>query len=730
MNLLKNKLFPSTTDPCGQIQYGRRASSNEYVTVGKVDYQVSDKQSLFGRYMEARRSIPTDFDGVNILSLSDGTTRQPVYSFVLGDTYLLAGGTVSSFRGAFNRAVTEKHPPAYFSLTDLGVKNIYESIPEYSYITISNGFGLAGSKPNPGHYNGFTYQLAEDLSMVRGPHQYGFGGTFIHMNFNGDSGVQRAVNPTFNGQFTGMGLADFMLGKVSSFRQGAEVVSNSRQHYIGIYAQDTWKASPHLTINAGLRWEPYLAAYNSRGVQGHFDKAAFDQGLHSTVYRNAPAGLLFPGLGDPGFHSKAYSQDALLHFAPRLGFAFDPIGDGKMTVRAAYGVLFDMSHLYNFSGVGVGSPYGNIITLDSPPGGFEDPWQGYPGGNPFPLVPSPDVKFPTQTAYVSYRKDMKAPYVHQWNLSLQKQFGTDWLVSANYVGSSTIHVYGLLQVNPPIFMPGASCVIAGKTYTPCSSTANENQRRILYLENPDQGQYYGAVAEIDDGGTNHYDALMLSLQRRATRGLTVQTNYTWGHCSGDILYPVGGDTTGIYPGRRRDERRNCPGDQRQNLSMSTVYAMPQFSNRTAQMLGGNWQLSGIVRLMTGDYMQVSSGFDTALTGTLNAMRADQVLPNPYLPNKSVNGWLNPAAFARPANGQWGNSSNDIQGPGAIQIDMGITRTFRLLENQTLQFRAEAFNAPNHLNPGDPILAINNQNFGKIQTARDPRILQLALKYVF
>ena len=292
---------------------------------------------------------------------------------------------------------------------------------------------------------------------------------------------------------------------------------------------------------------------------------------------------------------------------------------------------------------------------------------------------------------------------------------------------------GVKSSNPAVFMPAATCVINGITYTPCSSTSNIDQRRVLYLQNPTEGQYYSWMMEVDDGGTSNYNGLLLSVRRRPSKGLTVQGNYTWSHCVGDELFrwTSYGSDQGLYPGMRRWARQNCNSDRRQVFNLSTVYQTPRFSSPRLRLLGSGWQISGIVKILSGiPTFTVTSGFDTALTGSAGSDRANQILADPYAPNKSVNQWLNPAAFARPANGEWGNAANSIWGPGRIQIDMGLTRTFQIREKQSVEFRAEAFNLPNHLNPGNPITALNNQNFGKILTAEDPRILQFALKYVF
>ena len=211
----------------------------------------------------------------------------------------------------------------------------------------------------------------------------------------------------------------------------------------------------------------------------------------------------------------------------------------------------------------------------------------------------------------------------------------------------------------------------------------------------------------------------------------MQGNYTWSHCIGDIFIAGGNQTTsGDYPGRRGYDRTGCPGDTRHLVNMSTVYETPKFSGTALRLLASAWQVSGIVRLQSGGYFAVTSGFNTSLGTGFSTDRANQVLADPYLPNKGTTGWLNPKAFARPADGEWGNASQNIQGPGMITINMGLTRKFQMREKQFVEFRAEAFNMPNHLNPNNPVTALNNQNFGKIISAGDPRIMQLALKYVF
>jgi hypothetical protein len=450
---------------------------------------------------------------------------------------------------------------------------------------------------------------------------------------------------------------------------------------------------------------------------------------------------MFPG--DSGMPpNNALHFNRWRQFAPRLGLVFDPQGDGRMTIRAAYGMFYDMPQMFYYNQQTGSQPFANNINVISPPGGFANPWQDYPGGDPFPLTITKNALFSPGGGYVSYPLRPKVPYVHQWNLSVQKQLGQDLMVSANYSGNSSIHLWTGRNINPVVYLPGSSCVIDGRPFTPCSSTANTAQRSQLSLENPTYGPFYsGGIGELDDGGTANYNALQLSVQRRSSNGLTVQGNYTWSHCITDLVnyQPTSGRGGRQYliTDNRGFDRADCPQDIRQSFTLSAVYATPQISTGLLRLIASNWQFSGITRLVTGSPFSLSSGVDTALAGTLS--RADQVLADPYAPNKSKQQWLNPAAFAVPATGTWGNMGRaTLRSPGLIQIDMGISRTFNVREGQALQLRVEAFNLPNHLNPAYPAydpsgaasVALNDPQFGRITRAADPRILQIALKYIF
>lgn len=212
-------------------------------------------------------------------------------------------------------------------------------------------------------------------------------------------------------------------------------------------------------------------------------------------------------------------------------------------------------------------------------------------------------------------------------------------------------------------------------------------------------------------------------------GLTVQANYTWSHCIEDPVDDTNYGHEGVIIERRKFDRGNCLQDRRHNFNMSAVYEVPRFSNPTLRVLGSGWKVSGILRLLSGGYLTVLSGIDRSLQS--GEQRPDLVLLDVYTPKKRYDQYLNPAAFAQPALGTFGNlGTRNIRGPGRITINTGLTRMFRVRENQSLEFRVEAFNLPNRLNPGDPNTTLSDAKFGQILSADDPRIMQFALKYVF
>jgi hypothetical protein len=451
------------------------------------------------------------------------------------------------------------------------------------------------------------------------------------------------------------------------------------------------------------------------------------------VFKNAPAGFYYNG--DSGFPVPNGVNKQWWHFGPRLGFAWDVNGDGRTSVRASYAFAYEFLALRWRTDTTSAPPWGNRLILSDLPGGFEDPWAAIPGGNIFPYKLDANVFFAPAGLFMSTPYDNHNPYVQSWNLSLQRQFG-NWLVSTSYLGNTMTHLWATKAVNPSVFLGLGPCTLNGVTYNPCSSTATTEQRRRFTLERPRDGYYMGGVDEFDDGGTRNYHGMQLSVQRQARGGVTVNGNYTWSHCISDFADSAsdgpGASMGYVNPNNRRFDRGNCSSDRRHLLNLTTVAQTPQFQNTTLRAIATGWRLSGIYRFSTGAPLTVTAGTDRALNG-IGGQRPDQVLASPYGDKSGgpMTQFLNPAAFALPALGTFGNLGRfNIRGVNTWAFDLSLSRTFQVREDQRFEFRAEAYNVLNSFRPGDPNTAFNNSTFGVIRTAADPRIMQFAVKYVF
>jgi hypothetical protein len=296
-----------------------------------------------------------------------------------------------------------------------------------------------------------------------------------------------------------------------------------RQWILNFYAQDSFKVSKRFTLNAGIRWEPTFPTVDKYLRGSVFSLAGFRAGQFSKVYPNVPAGTFFPG--DPGIPDATWNGH-LANFAPRLGLVWNPHGDGRDTLRIGGALLYEVTETWFDERKTTNAPIGTNLAINNPVGGFSNPWQDYPGGNPFPQ--NGKAFFPTAGVYVSFPIDPKPTYVGTWNVTYQRQFGA-WLASASYLGNKTTHLWSNNdEINPAVYIPG-NCAAGQFGLTaagPCSSTSNTNQRRVLSIANPVLGAGYASINLMDDGAVAHYNGMLLSVQHRFANNFTFLTNYT------------------------------------------------------------------------------------------------------------------------------------------------------------------------------------------------------------
>lgn len=748
--------LPTTTDPCGKITYSRTLKPREAQSIGRVDWQLGQNQSLFARYIRTVTqydpALANSPDNILVAGTTGGGGRDSSsQSLALGYTQILSSTTVNNIRFTANRTNVHRTHADMFDPKDVGV-NIYTYVPNYMVVSVTGAFGINFGTETDSSYTPNTYGFSDDLTLIRGNHQWAFGAAFNLSDWKTNSNVRSPGAFSFNGNQTGLALADFMVGRVFEFRQAPPFVLDIKQKYFGLYAQDTWKASSHVTLNYGLRWEPWFPQQHQQSQIYNFDINRFNAGTKSTVFPQAPAGLAYPG--DAGFPSKAGMFAKWGNVQPRVGVAWDPRGDGRTVVRGGYSMNSNFIAGEFYFDAAQAPPFGLEQRLTNPGAySLDDPWKASGRVNPYPYNPSTATSFPPYALLISVPYDLETTRVHSWNLAFQHQVGDNMAGSITYLGNRLNNVWGVVTGNPGRIPAGVSptgaCTLKNPasatgttTYANCSA-APLDVRRELTQTNPAVGQYIGYLDWVTDAGWQRYHGILTSFQRRSGSGLTTTANYTWSTCRG--LVSQGGAPLNVGTGYTRPQSLINPPANSEELfaldegpcanspthifNLTASIETPEFNNSMAKALASGWRLSGIFRAQSGSALNITTGADRALDGMQN-QRPVQVLDDPY-GDKTPAKWFNPAAFAQPALGTYGNAErNGFQGPGQKVVDLSLVRSFRFANNKRIEARVEAFNALNWFRPGDPVLNLSSATFGRILTSLDPRVMQFALKYEF
>jgi hypothetical protein len=722
-----NSYIPVPADPCGKALFAIPNPQDEDQVIGRMDWNTSTRNNLFGRYYITDFRNPAVFDGNLILTNRAGVMDR-VQSAVFGDTYSFSPNLLNSLHFTWARDRVNRGPaPGLPSADSIGL-NIAPSPGNFPNISVSSHFSTLCGTCSHAYVHSNLSQVADDISWVHGRHEMAFGMNYMRgqMDYHFTT-LQNSIYG-FDGSFTGDPLADFLLGLPDGFDQGNLNPYFARENFVSVYAQDTFRATSNITLIAGLRWEPYFPAYDIHNEATHFDPSAFAAGQHSRVFLNAPPGMFFPGDTLPGGGAlpRSGTHGHLADFSPRVGIAWSPGGSGNLSVRASYGIFYDLPTMGTFDRYGINPPWGDRIHISGPVGGFSDPYLGYPGGNPFPLPTTPpsDVFIPSEGTYITLPLYINPPYTQSWNFSIERQFGKDWLFDATYMGNKSTHRWLNQEWNPAVYIPG-QCGNAA-----CSTVGNTNQRRVLYLQDPVGGSLISSLTHLDDGGNAGYNALYLSANHRISQNYSILANYTWSHCISEKYNDheiVGSSYQNPYD--RNADRGNCIVDVRQLFNLSFLATVPRLRNGLADRLLGGWGIGGIISARTGFWFSASSGKDASLTA-VGDDRPD-IVGNPVLNDPTLREWFNTSAFRINSPGTYGNAGSfNLLGPGSFSFDAQLTRRFTIREGQQLEVRVEAFNVLNHPNFNNPSGTITSSNFGRILSAGDPRIWQFAMKYIF
>jgi hypothetical protein len=705
----------------GGVFYDRPISQNydEYILRG--DHSFSSKDRLVGRYYYDRYFGVPEFGG-NLLAYKDGSTISS-HNAVLQEIHIFNPSLLNDFRMGLSRIVSIRGPAADApSVADFGV-NIYEPpIKQIQSLSVT-GYFSTGDLPST-KWARTAFSWSDDLRWIRGRHSFAFGSIIERDRLNTVNATGIPGTFSFSGDSTGSALADLMLGQMRTFGQAWGQHVKNRYFMVNLYAQDSFRATSRFTLNYGIRYEPsqiWKDAYHQASI---FRADLYRQGVRSKMFPNAPPGVMYAG--DSGVPEYGTTGD-YNNWAPRFGFAWDVFGTGKTSIRGGGGVFYD-SRIPSFSNnrfLGE-APYSTAVTLTTPRGPFSNPYLGLT--NPFPaqFPPGSTAVFTPPVQVYSWDPYSKftTPVNYNWNLTMEQEVRPDWLLRAAYVASRANHMTTTLDQNPAVYIPG--------------SRLGTDARRVY--------QGFTNIYQAMEAGNSWYQAAQLSLIKRLSHGFTATANYTFSKSLDNL--PVGTDaatfgTAGYYtlplylPNFQKYDRGPSDFDHRHVAVISFVWQLPMLSkaNGIVRGVAGDWQITGVLSAQTGPPLTLYAGKDQSLTG-IGSDRGQLISQQTSKDGPCANtapclSYLNPAAFALPATGQFGNLGKGVlNGPGLVNLDAGLFKNFPISDRYRLQFRGEFFNTFNHANFLSPVTTVSGAGFGNLLSASDPRIVQLALKVFF
>jgi outer membrane receptor protein involved in Fe transport len=717
----------------------------------RLDHYLSRADTLNFRYMYSSgpTTDPLSPVGANVPGFPVGEDDR-AQNFVAQETHVFSPNTIGVARFSYlrNKFLLDEHLN-HESPSDLGFE--YEpTLPSAAgppFIQVG-GYASVGD-PITGPRNTFqnTFDLSGSLSWIHGRHELKFGGGYRRDQINALQGIASNGFFVFSNFPYSDGFASFLSGNPVVFLQGGGDFSREiRDRALDAYGQDTYRVNSRLTLNLGLRYElPFPPTENNNMVN------LFVPGVQSTVLPNAPAGLLYPG--DRGVPAGLIPTQKTA-FAPRVGLAWDPHGDSKTVVSAAYGIFYEPFY------TGEGGPLQDPV---SAPPYLKTQQISFPVNsfaNPF-YTPNPfSVDFPEPMTLLVVARNLHLPYAQDWNLNIQRSLGQDWLLQVGYVGTTGVRLPRFIEGNPPAFIPGMSnsAAFCAPQSPPCpiSNENNVNNRRLYSgctLANPNNC-IYSSVGEIASISNSSYNALQASLRKRFSHGLSFLASYTWSHSIDDVSsfnitgsasQPVAGENDlAQNPFDLAAERGRSMFDSRHRFILSYQWMLP-FLQRSSSWYGhvfGNWQLNGIVTAMSGGPFTVFDSNDVSLQGqapeiTGFSANRPNLIGNPNSGPRTPQEWFNVGAFQQLQPDPLGRfevfgdeGRNVVAGPGYVNWDASAFKNIRLTESKELQFRGELFNLLNHTNFRLPVSDIESPTFGQIQQDVSPRVIQVALKFLF
>jgi len=758
--LLNAGIFPAPTNG-NAFQGGNNSPTTVREEIGRVDHTFNDKFSVFGHWISEQTSQTygtTQWSGDNVPTVSD-VFGNPSYSSVVHATYVINPTLLNET--AFNYNGNRIHiipqglvtAPSAFTFNRLFTgPNVDTRIP---IINLGGSTGAQySSNWTPWNNKADDYQLRDDVSWTKGAHQIKMGFSWAMYKKTQDAFATTQGAFTFDGSFTGNDFADYLLGFSQAYTEDAVKITGQWNNVsYASYIQDNWRATHRLTLTLGLRWDGAPHTYEANQQSSNFypnlynsaNAATFDSN-GNICSGNSPAGSCAApspglssspnpilagvqfytngiGIGGQNGIAKGLVPSHWADFGPRIGFAYDLTGQGKTVVRGGFGTMYERiqgNDMYN----GAVNPPGDLnptlhnVSLSNP---------GLNIGTGAVITSAALPVLPLGVTGIN-ANDYKEPVSYQYSLGVQQALSSKSVLSLSYVGSQNRHQNDYQEIN----LPDQSLLPA----LVASGGAGINQ---------DYGfKGYGGIRLAQNEANGHYNSFQVDLRGNVRNDLQLQFGYTYAKAlDATNSSGSGADLNNVsnpYVGWRYDEGPSIY--DRANIAfVNFVYQIPFMKNSDSHLLktvAGGWSLSGIVTMESGAPLNMGvSGSNVASVIPNSNNRPDLVGKITY--PKTAAEWFNPAAFASPAPGTYGDLGHDaVRGPGRDDWNLSLFKSFVISEarGSRFEFRAESFNTWNHTqfkgdyNNGGISTNVGSSNFGQVTSAFDPREFQLGAKLIF